>query len=75
MLTYYARTNKTFLKSLISELKSHGIESSSILNLQRERLNYLKFKCNDMEKIYNIMLYSRLIEGLKVEMADNLVAK
>jgi hypothetical protein len=73
--SYYVKTNKSFINALITELKTFGISHSSIINLQRERLNYIKFKCDSQEKIWNLMLYSRLIESLKIEIADDLKAK
>ena len=74
MLTYYARTNKSFMNALQSELKTFGVNSESMINLNEKRLNYLQFKC-DQTVLWKIMLYSRLIEGLKVQVGGTIKAR
>jgi len=73
MYTFYAKVNKVFVKSLQNELKQLGIEPESMLNLNKEGLNYLKFK-SEFKSIWKIMLYSRLIEGLKIQIASGIKA-
>lgn len=74
MLTFYAKTNKAFIKSLQNELIFLGIKPNSIVDLNFKGLNYLKFK-SDMSNIWKIMLHSRLIENVKVQIKDNIPAK
>ncbi len=70
---FYAKVNKVFIKPFQHELKQLGLESESILNLNTKGLNYLKFK-SDFKSIWKIMLYSRMIEDLKIQVADNIKA-
>ncbi len=74
MFTYYAKANKSFMKALEHELKGFGVKSESIVNLKEQRLNYLKFKC-DQTSLWRIMLYSRLIESLKIGVAESVRAR
>jgi hypothetical protein len=74
MFTFYAKTNKVFVKSLENELKLLGVQSDSIINLNKQRLNYLKFKCTS-KSLWNVMLYSRLIEGLHIQIKESFSAK
>ena len=73
MYTYYAKTNKAFMKSLEQELKFLGAQSDTMLNLNTQRLNYLKFKC-DQNSLWKIMLHSRLIEDLKIQIVEGVRA-
>ena len=74
MFTFFAKTNKAFVKSLQNELILSGIKPSTIVDLNFKGLNYLKFK-SDMSNIWKIMLHSRLIENVKVQIKDNIAAK
>ncbi len=70
MYTYFAKCNRSFINSLKTELTNLGV--SKIMNLQSQRLDYVKFTCNQ-ETIWKIMLYSRLIESLKIQIKDNII--
>lgn len=72
MFTFFAKTNKSFIPSLQAELKILGINNSKYL--QKERLNYVKFE-SDQLTVWKAMLHSRLIEGLKIQIASNIHAK
>ena len=74
MNTYFAKTNKMFMKALETELKSFGVKPESIVNLNEQRLNYLTFKAEE-RTIWRVMLYSRLIEGLKVQIGKTVSAR
>lgn len=70
--TFYAKANPAFIQSLEHELKYLGI--NKITNLKKDRLNYIKFKA-DFNDIWKIMLYSRLVENLKIQIKDEIKAK
>lgn len=64
---FYAKTNPAFLKTLENELETLGIKN--IKNLKKDKLNYLKFNADCME-MTKILLKSRLIEDIKVQIVD-----
>ena len=68
-LTYLASTNPMFIKALQHELHSLGIRNSSLL--KQQGLNFIKFE-TDQSSLWKIMLQSRLIESLKVQIAQNI---
>jgi len=74
MFTFYAKTNKAFIKSLQNELVFLGVKQDSIVDLNFKGLNYLKFK-SEMSSVWRIMLHSRLIENVKIQIKDNIPAK
>ena len=74
MFTFYAKTNKAFVKSLQNELVFLGVKQDSIVDLNFKGLNYLKFK-SEMNNVWRIMLHSRLIENVKIQIKDNIPAK
>jgi 23S rRNA G2445 N2-methylase RlmL len=69
MNTFFAKTNPSFTKLLEYELKHIGIKN--ITNLKSERLNYIKFQ-TEMPNVWKIMLYSRLTERLKIQVAHDI---
>ncbi len=71
--TFFAKVNKSFIIPFEKELKQFGIQTESLLDLNRKGLNYIKFKSN-MESVWKIMLYSRLVEGLKIQISDGIKA-
>jgi len=71
-LTYLASSNPIFIKALQNELLSLGVKNSTLL--KRQGLNFIKFQ-TDQQHLWKIMLQSRLIESLKVVIADNLKAE
>jgi hypothetical protein len=72
LYTFYAKANPSFLKSLKTELKFIGL--NKIHDLSKDRLNYLTFKA-EQEDAWRIMLYSRLIENLKIQIGEEFQAK
>jgi hypothetical protein len=69
LFTFYAKSNPSFLKALKNELKFIGL--NRIHDLSKDRLSYLKFKA-ELPDAWRIMLYSRLIEHLKIQISDEL---
>jgi hypothetical protein len=65
--TFYAKANPAFLKSLKNELNHIGVKR--IFDLSKDRLNYLKFTA-ELPVAWKIMLYSRLIEHLKIQIGE-----
>jgi hypothetical protein len=70
---FYAKINKSFINPLKIELKQLGVETDSIINLNDQGLNFLRFQ-SDFQSLWKIMLYSRMIEGLKMQMAEKIIA-
>ena len=72
LFTFYAKANPAFLKSLKTELNHIGVKN--IYDLSRDRLNYLKFKA-ELPVAWKIMLNSRLIEYLKIQIGEGFPVK
>jgi hypothetical protein len=72
IFTFYAKTNPAFLKSLTRELKYFG--ANKIHDLSKDRLSYLKFKA-ELPDAWRIMLYSRLVEHLKIQVCEDFRVK
>ena len=70
---FYARTNPRFNNSLISEIKSIA-EITNIKSLKEKRLNLIQFEA-PLNKIWKVLLYSRLAEDIKIEIKDKLKIK
>jgi hypothetical protein len=69
LYTFYAKANPSFLKALKTELKFIGL--NRVHDLTKDKLSYLRFRA-ELPDAWRIMLYSRLIEHLKIEVADDL---
>jgi hypothetical protein len=72
LFTFYAKANPAFLKPLKNELNLIGVKK--IYDLSKDRLNYLKFKA-ELPTAWRIMLYSRLLENLKIQIVEGLQAR
>jgi hypothetical protein len=71
--TFFAKTNPKFMSSLISEIQAiAGLEK--INSLKHKRLNLIKFEA-PMDKVWRILLYSRLAEDVKIQIKENLNIK
>jgi hypothetical protein len=70
--TFYAKTNPAFRSALSNELNLFKL--GKISNLKADRLNFVKFQSN-FKDVWQIMTQSRLIESLKLQIADNIKAK
>jgi hypothetical protein len=70
---FYAKVNKAFINPFKVELKQLGLEPENLRDLNQKGLNYLKFQ-SDFKPIWKIMLYSRLIEELKIQISDKISA-
>jgi hypothetical protein len=70
---FFAKSNPKFSLSLINELKSlTGIQK--INSIKNKGLNLIKFEA-PLEKIWKILLYSRLTEDLKIQIKENINIK
>jgi len=66
---FFAKTNPKFTNSLICEINSiAGIKK--INSLKQKGLNLIKFEAS-MDKIWKILLYSRLAEEIKIQITEN----
>ena len=72
LYTFYAKANPAFLKSLRNELNYIGV--NNIHDLSKYKLNYLKFKAS-LPTVWKIMLYSRLIEQLKIQISESIIVR
>ena len=72
LYTFYAKANPAFIKSLRNELSFIGV--NNIHDLSKDKLNYLKFQTS-LPIAWKIMLYSRLIEQLKIQINEGFVVR
>ncbi len=71
--TFFAKTNPLFVEGLKSELRDLvGLDKLNLIKLKS--LNYIRFEL-PMNKVWKIILYSRIIEEMKILVKENIVIK
>ncbi len=71
--TFFAKTNPKFTNSLINEIKAIA-DLDKVISLNHKRLNLIKFEAK-MDQVWRILLYSRLVEDVKIQIKANLDIK